>query len=224
LNLLSSPLGRVFVISAVVAGLVLTLTHEWGCDAGLGSSATSEEGRSAQGTIPIPDQGVDDPLLTDARAMAESLGIPVEEAYRRMLIQPAVGVLDARLTQNEASTFAGLYIDQGSDFGVTILTTTSSPNIREHLPTALNPLRQSISCRKVDYTYRELTRAADEFVASAPSARFDSWIDIRTNRIYLNAANDEDARILQESVNDGRFSVPSHAFVVEVGPLAQPGT
>lgn len=223
MHLLSSSSGRVFVTMAVVTGLILTMTHEFGCDVGLDGNPSSEAGPPVRGGIPMPDQAADDPLLTDARAMAEALGIPVEEAYRRLSLQPAVGVFGARLEQKEASTFAGLYIEQMPDFGIMVLTTTSSPNIREHLPPALNPLRQSIACRKVDYTYRQLTAAADEFVGSAPSVRFDSWVDIKTNRIYLNAATNEDVRILRESADEGDFSVPGHVFVVEVGPLGQPG-
>jgi hypothetical protein len=219
LNLLSSPAGRIAVTLAVIAGLALSLTHNWGCDVGLDGIKTPGD----VPTAPLPEQGADDPLLTDARAMAESLGIPVEDAYRRLQLQGAIGELDARLTRSEASTFSGLYIEQGPSLGIVVLGTTSSPNVSEHLPTALYSVSEEISCRRVDYTLRDLRVSLDRFSESAPSARFDASIELEANRIFLTAASQDDAEVLEEAVGDGQFEVPASAFVVEVGPLAQPG-
>jgi hypothetical protein len=50
-------------------------------------------------------------LQRDIDAYAQTYKVSTEEAFRRLQIQEAAGVLNARLSEDEAATFAGLYIE-----------------------------------------------------------------------------------------------------------------
>jgi hypothetical protein len=205
-------------------GLIGTAALVWSYGGGSPSvreAACGIESPSSIEPASPPDVRPDDALLTDAREMAEQLDIPVAEAYRNLSLQSAVGVLDARLTENEAATFAGLFIEYEPIYRIVILGVTPSLDVGKHLPSALEPV--PIVCRQVDFTLKDLRTAADQFYASSPSVPFDSGIDVETNRIHLTASSNEDSQALETAVEEGEFALPAEAFVVEVGPLSQPG-
>jgi hypothetical protein len=80
-------------------------------------------------TPPTPTQAIQpatqtleisDALRRDAQAMAEDMGIPVDEALRRMQYQDDIGNLQVALTANEPETFAGLWIEHQPEYRIVV--------------------------------------------------------------------------------------------------------
>ena len=67
-----------------------------------------------------PTLEVSDALRRDASAMAEELGISVDEALRRLQYQDGIGDLQAALMANEHDTFAGLWIEHQPEYRIVI--------------------------------------------------------------------------------------------------------
>lgn len=76
-------------------------------------------------TLTVACSGDDPPPTIEARpqAAADAGGVSIEEATRRLALQPAIGELGARIQANEADTFAGLWID--NDRGATASSSSS---------------------------------------------------------------------------------------------------
>ncbi len=157
--------------------------------------------------------------------MAEELGIPVEEAYGYLKLQPAVGRFGGQLERHEAATFSGMYIKY-EPYGIVILGVTPTFDYEEYLSPQLEEIRDLILYRQVEFTLDELTRAQAQISRYvdrvAPDIHFESFEDVKTNRIFFRTESDGDAQRLEALVRDGNFELPARAFVFEVGPLAQP--
>ncbi|MFA5761870.1 MAG: hypothetical protein WC877_08970, partial [Dehalococcoidales bacterium] len=64
------------------------------------------------------EEVTENPLLKDAELYAKLNEVSVDEALIRLDLQNAAGELDAILTEKEADTFAGLWIEHTPDFKV----------------------------------------------------------------------------------------------------------
>ena len=89
---------RLFLLVVMLAGCVAP-----------GASSKPTPTPSIQPATPTLE--ISDALRRDAQAMAEDMGIPVEEALRRAQYQDDIGDLQVALTAEQAETFAGLWIE-----------------------------------------------------------------------------------------------------------------
>lgn len=160
--------------------------------------------------------------MQDGSSLAKELRIPIGEACRYLKLQFPIGRFGARIERQESETFSGMHITY-EPYGIVILGVTPTFDYEEHLSPQLEEIRDTIVYRQVEYTLDELSRAQAQASRAAPHIPFDSWLDIKTNKVFLRAESQEDARRLEAVVRDGTFAVPAEAFVVEVGPLAQQG-
>ena len=112
-------------------------------------------------------------------------------------------------------------------YGVVILGVTTSFDYEQYLSPELEEIRDVIVYRQVEFTLEELTRAQAQFSRyldrAAPDIPFESFEDVKTNRIFFRVESEEDARRLEALVGDGPYVIPPEAYVIEVGALAQPG-
>ena len=73
-----------------------------------------------KGGTPSNFQDNEEAVRADATVFAQAFDIPIEEAIRRLKLQPQISELDATLQANEHATFAGLWIEQTPKFRVVV--------------------------------------------------------------------------------------------------------
>ena len=93
----------------------------------------------------------------DARAYARSFGVPVDEALRRLRLQPNAGMLQQLLLEQEAATFAGLWIDNGSPYRVFAGFTRDGDRVLPSYAAAAG-LRGIVVAVQASYSLNELNR------------------------------------------------------------------
>ncbi|NJC98085.1 MAG: hypothetical protein FIB03_17415 [Anaerolineae bacterium] len=112
--------------------------------------AVSSSRLRAQGMSASPEAqlGEDDALLYDAEIYAKNQGVSVEEALYRFHVQDVAGELDAKLSENEAETFAGLWIEHTPEFKIVVLfTQDGEKTIESYLTEELNDIAEVRSAR-----------------------------------------------------------------------------
>jgi hypothetical protein len=125
-------------LGVIVVGLLLA-----GCMPTLGGAAR-----------PTPTAGMADSLRQVAAEMAASWGVSLEEAYQRLRVEDPIGTLQAELTEWEADTFAGLWIEHEPQYRVVVAFTRDGEKILE--PYLENRSIPGLTIRQARFTYAEL--------------------------------------------------------------------
>lgn len=148
--------------------------------------------RLPSGATPVEDQALahaEEPVdgaAADAEAYAQAHGVSVEEAARRQLLQDAVGALNARLTEEQASTFAGLSIEHAPDFHVVArFTRNGEETIAPYLSPALAPL---VRVEPARFTLEQLERRLEAGYNRVRGSGIEASgaVDVRANRAEVH--------------------------------------
>jgi hypothetical protein len=166
----------------------------------------------------------DESLAEDARFYAEDVGVPLEEAIRRLKLQQEIGTsgLERALMRNEADTFAGLWIQHQPDYRVVVLFTgggeeTIGPYIEGEPWADLVLVRNG-----ADATLAELRAAQAEAGRTADRVGIESGssIDVMGNRVELWV---EDPERLNAALRRADLRLPEPVEVVEGVALPSSG-
>ena len=158
----------------------------------------------------------DDALTQDATSYAKAVGVSVEEAKRRLLLQRPIGELNAMLENNESETFGGLWIDNESPEYKAIAAFTSDGEATVAPYAEELGLASVVEVRTVDATLEDLrTIQADatNLVQGVLGIRVESGISVQKNRVEIYVAN-RDA--LDRALRKAGKSLPSKVDVVEI--------
>jgi hypothetical protein len=131
-----STLGRLGGL--IVVGLLLA-----GCMPAQGGTAR-----------PTPTVGMAASLRQVTEEMAASWGVSPEEAYQRLRVEDPIGTLQAELTEWEADTFAGLWLEHEPRYRVVVAFTRDGKETLE--PYLENRSIPGLTIRQARFTYAEL--------------------------------------------------------------------
>jgi hypothetical protein len=159
-------------------------------------------------------EAVVDGIQQDAAVYASTYGVSPQEGARRLQLQEAVDALNARLTEEQAATFAGLSIEHTPEFRVTArFTRKGEETIRPYLSPALAQVVDVVPARftlqqlehRLETSYNRVRRAG------IPSA---GGVDVRANRaeVHVQRGRSASAKALLGAED---------AAVVEVDHLPQ---
>ncbi|HEX6912656.1 MAG TPA: S1 family peptidase [Longimicrobium sp.] len=160
-------------------------------------------------------EGTADGIQQDAAAYASTFRVTLHEGARRLQLQEAVDALNARLTEEQAATFAGLTIEHAPEFHVVArFTRKGEETLRPYLSPAL---AQVVRVEPARFTLQQLEHRLEASYhrvrgAGIPSA---GAVDVRANRAEVHVLRGRSAQaraVLGES---------DAAAVVEVDHLPQ---
>ncbi|MCU0523095.1 MAG: hypothetical protein MUF84_20710 [Anaerolineae bacterium] len=167
---------------------------------------------------PIPPE-VGEALLMDAAAYAADQGIPVEEAVRRLSLQPLIGDLQARLSEDEAGVFGGLWIQHEPEYRVVVQVTRGERRIfRRYVEGSV--LEDVVAMRTVGATLAELenAQAATMKLLREAGSAADTGLNVQENCVAVYVA---DEAALNAKLATAGASLSDTVCVVPVGPYAQ---
>jgi hypothetical protein len=141
--------------------------------------------------VPAPDgepraEAVVDGIQQDAAAYASTFRVTLQEGARRLQLQEAVDALNARLTEEQAATFAGLSIEHAPEFHVVArFTRNGEETLRPYLSPAL---AQVVRVEPARFTLQQLERRLEASYhrvrgAGIPAA---GAVDVRANRAEVH--------------------------------------
>lgn len=98
--------------------------------------------------------------MDDAEIYAANMGISIEEARYHLHMQDVAGNLEAKLTRNEAETFAGLWIEHSPKFQIVVLFTRNPeqkirPYITKNIASLLNVRTANVSLENLRRTQKQ---------------------------------------------------------------------
>lgn len=155
-----------------------------------------------------PDAG----LQADAAEFARLLGISQEEALMRLQLQEEIGELNARLEQEEAQTFAGLWIQHEPVYRVVAaFTHDGEQTLRPYL--AGKAWAGLVEVRHLRYSLQELLKAQAQVHEAATRLEIpiSSGLDLMENRVVVQVA---DTGMFLEELGAAGFSLPEGVEVV----------
>jgi hypothetical protein len=137
-----------------------------------------------------------DALQQDAAVYSETFRVSLQEAGRQLQLQEAIDALNARLTEEQAATFAGLSIEHTPEFHVVArFTRKGEETIRPYLSPALAAVVRVEPARFTLYQLERRLEASYHRVRAAgiPSA---GGVDVRANRaeVHVLRGNSASAR------------------------------
>ena len=171
----------------------------------------------ARSTPAMPEMS--EALLMDAAAYAADQGIPVEEAARRLSLQPLIGDLQGQLAENEKGAFGGLWIQHEPEYRVVVQVTQDARRIfRRYVKGSV--LEDVVEMRAVKATLAELeqAQAATMKLLSEVGSAADTGLSIQDNCVAVYVA---DEAALDAKLTAADASLPGTVCVVPVGPYAQ---
>jgi len=145
-------------------------------------------------------------------------GVSFEETLYRFHIQDIAGELDAKLSENEANTFAGLWIEHTPKFKIVILFTQGGgENIDAYLTEELASL---INVRPAKMSLIELQNAQKEAVASLWNIKIlaGSEINVYENTIKVFIEEADKTR-LDIALRHKSLIIPDYIKIITVTKL-----
>jgi hypothetical protein len=188
--------------------LILLVMLLVGCSAPMESSLQT----STQPTAVSVE--VSDALRRDAEAMAEDLGISVDEAIHRLKLQDPIGTLGAELERLEADTFAGLWIQHEPEYRVVVaFTRNGEETIQPYVEDT--PLADLIEVRTAKATYEELKAAQQEAhrLLDELGLSSASGINIEENRVEVYVT---DRSLFDTTLREANIQLPDHVEVITI--------
>ncbi len=192
-----------------------------------GNSALSDsEPYPAPGSLPqLPISTTEDrivveessALLVDAEIYASMNNVSLEEAVRRLKLQNEIGNLNARLSENEKETFAGLWIEHQPNYRVIVRLTQIVESII--LPYVENSQLENIidfssaetSLQKLEESQSQITQICNKL-----GILCNSSINIKENFVELYVT---DSTYLETTLQAAQTQLPANIQVVEVSEL-----
>ncbi|GAB4581615.1 MAG: S1 family peptidase [Anaerolineales bacterium] len=174
-------------------------------------------------TTDIPSEEVTDALLYDANVYASNVGISLDEAVKRLQFQDIAGDLEAKLIENEADTFAGMWVENTPKFlFVVLFTRNGQETINTYIPQALSGMVE-VRTAKVSLTQLEQTQKEAHASISNLGIPVESDINVFKNRveIYVTVA---DQGKLNEAVESGKVQLPDEVILIPVQEMGKPAT
>jgi len=173
----------------------------------------------------------DDPLVQDARAYAATFEVDLEEALLRLLLQPAIGRLQAALASGERASFAGLWVEHEPSYRIIVQFTEGGG-------ASVQGLLQSDELYEL-YPYVDVHTAALSLEALAAIQRdahaaaraqgllAESSINVQENRVDLYTTEPDflaAALAVADAVRAETFAPPllDHVAILEVEQLSSP--
>jgi hypothetical protein len=158
--------------------------------------------------------GTDDALAFDAASYAVDFGVSLTEAIWRLDNQGDFGNLQQLLAQNEAETFAGLYIQHDPDYRIVVLFT-------EHGEETLGAYTEGksfdveLEVRHVRHSLAELKAAQQESIEITQAAGIDSSsaIHIMTNQVEVYVV---DRAAFDAKLASAGLALPEIVRIIEV--------
>ena len=154
----------------------------------------------------------------DSAEYSRQVGVSIEEANRRLDLQPEIGELDAALEASEAETFAGLYVEHSPTFRVIAQFTEGGDSAlaRRGLEADLAPF---VVVRDAKYTLQFLVEEQKQIYAALGDGAYNMFVDVAANRVIIEAmSTDEVSRLAGEK----GVSLPDSAVVRAVPELPRP--
>jgi hypothetical protein len=159
-------------------------------------------------------ENVIDGVAQDAALYASTFGVSVQQGERRLRLQEAIDALNARLTEEQAATFAGLTIEHTPEFhAVARFTRKGEETIRPYLSPAL---AQVVRVEPARFSLQQLERrlAASYSRVRGSGTPAAGAIDVRANRAEVHVLRGRSASA-RAAVSAGE------ATIVEVDQLPQ---
>ena len=185
----------------------MSVTHDIETDRDRSVLATSAP---EEGTILSPDETA----RRDAQQYAETYGIDLEQALRRLEYQDDIGALNAALTANEPGTFGGLWLEHKPAYRVIVLfTRRGARTIRPYIRG--KPWADIVEVRKADVTYADLQAIQAE--TSHALDRLDLTVscalDVKGNRVEVWVT---DREWFKGQLRKADIRLPDHVELVTV--------
>lgn len=154
---------------------------------------------------------------------AEHFEVTVDEAMRRFELQGITGELDAEVTNKEAETFAGLWIEHTPEFKVVVLFTRDAEETIKPYLQSYPDLAEIIEVRTAEMSLVELQAVQYAFTDSLMDLGIptDSEVDVYKNRVKVFMA---DQVQFDNVILDGKLILPDCVDVITVEELMQPAT
>lgn len=127
----------------------------------------------------------DNALRRDAETYAKWHDVSVEEAFRRLQLQPDLGKLDADIVKRAADAYGGAWIQHQPDYGFVVCVTGNVESISAYLRST--PFAEMIEVRKVNRSLHQLEEAQLEAgkLMEQLGLPFESDINVYKNRAEL---------------------------------------
>jgi len=138
---------------------------------------------------PTPTAGMADSLRQVTEEMAASWGVSVEEAYQRLRIKDPIGTLQAELTEWEADTFAGLWIEHEPQYRVVVAFTRDGQETLE--PYLENRSIPGLTIRHARFTYAELEAMQVQTMRELDKLDFEVHVllFVQDNRVEVHVSD-----------------------------------
>jgi hypothetical protein len=178
-------------------------------------AACADNEAAAAGTQSI------DPINYDAQIYAELNGVTIDEALRRFELQNAAGYLGAALTENEADTFAGLWLEHQPEFKIVVAFTKDGEiTVQKYLTEELSGV---VEVRTADKTVTGLEKIQIDFNNTLRSLNIaaDSYCNIPESKVIFLIRN-SDKDMFDSYVNKGDIIIPAKVYIEFVDELIQP--
>lgn len=173
-----------------------------------------------QGVATPEPLDADEALMQDAALYAEGQGIPLEEAVTRLRLQDSIGPLGATLEENEADTFAGLWLQHQPQFRLVIaFTENGEETVRPYIEG--QPYADYVELRTHPHTFAELVAAQEATMATAADLGLanNSWIDVIENRVIFETGNPD---LFRQTIEEAGETLPEVVELIEIDPEALP--
>lgn len=177
-------------------------------------------------TLPLVGQppapgGPGEALLQDAASYADQNRVGLDEAVRRLQLQREIGALDAALSQEERSLFAGLWIEHEPEYRVVVRFThpVGEERLRARLAgTSLAPL---VEMRRAAVSLVQLEERRAKAQQLTRQLRFpvDTDINVKDNRAEIHSNRPQ---TLRAALAAARAHLPDHVEIIAVSDLAKP--
>ncbi len=144
--------------------------------------------------------------------MAEDMGIPVDEALRRMQYQDDIGDLQVALTANEPETFAGLWIDHEPEYRLVVqFTRDGEQTIRPYLEG--KPWADRVEVRAAQATLASLEAAMAETMRVLQTLDLNviAALNVKENRVEVIVI---DRAWFEAELDKAGVQLPEHVELV----------
>ncbi len=162
---------------------------------------------------------VDDALIMDAKAYSSAMGVDVDEAIRRLQLQDDIGKLNRELTEKEAETFSGLWIQHQPEYRVIVMfTRDGETTLQSYVQNG--SLAGLVEAHTASATLKELEVARYQAVQTVGNLgiRISSAVNIPNNRAELYAL---DPAQLTASLRKANAQLPDKVDVVKFIELSR---
>lgn len=160
-------------------------------------------------------------LLEDAASYAADNGVSLDEAVRRLRLQVEAGLLDEMLRNQEAGSFAGLWIEHEPQYRVVVRFQDPSSEGRLRARIAGTPLEGLVEALPAAVALAQLEERRSAALQRVRQVRFavDSDINVKENRVEVYT---DRPQALRAALATARVTLPERVEIVAVPRLAEP--